>query len=299
MIIDSIFYEITPNSWNQAKNLSKHISDSCIFRGHEDSSWELSTTLERAAIQFNCPPNELWKQEKLIINEFRSRAHQYISAPPKETEFIEWISIIQHYGGPTRLLDFTESFYIASFFAVETAKQDACVWGINYLIPLVKAITEEYYKAQTRDLLEQHSQVESLVESYIANKTKELDFVIRVTPYRKNERLATQKGTFLFPFNISKTFEQNLCHTFGYPFDSLVHENATKVYFKDLQKVNYINVGIIKINLPRAWHKEIMLDLDSMNINSASLFPGLDGFARSLRLFVRQMEQTPGELLDM
>ena len=40
-------------------------------------------------------------------------------------------SLITTSWGVTRLLDFTESFYIASFFAVENASTDSCVWAVN------------------------------------------------------------------------------------------------------------------------------------------------------------------------
>ena len=275
--IASTFLEITPDTWEQAKELGILLTN-CVFRGHEDNRWQLTTTLERAATQFNCPPENLWLQEKQIINQFRSRAHHYISSPPKDNEYIEWLSLIQHYGGPTRLLDFTRSFYIASFFAVETAKHDACVWGINFLLPLFDAINNKYLVYDKSNILE----------------AKELDFVLRVEPTRLNERLAIQQGTFLFPFTITKSFEQNLCATFSFPFDSLASKNSTEVEFKTLQQDIVLakeSLKVIKINLPRKWHKSIMIDLNSMNINSVSLFPGLDGFARSLRLIVRKMEQ--------
>lgn len=43
-------------------------------------------------------------------------------------------------------------------------------------------------------------------------------------------------------------------------------------------------ISIVKLLLPREWHEEILDELSYMNINAATLFPGLEGFARSLRL---------------
>ena len=64
---------------------------------------------------------------RVLVHDFRRRAHHYIQSPPSPDEHLEWLALVQHHGGPTRLLDFTKSFYVASFFAVETAHEDACV----------------------------------------------------------------------------------------------------------------------------------------------------------------------------
>jgi hypothetical protein len=50
--------------------------------------------------------------------------------------------------------------------------------------------------------------------------------------------------------------------------------------------------AMTKIVLPRSIHRAILEDLWSMNIHAASLFPGLDGFARSLRRHVRERESS-------
>ena len=36
---------------------------------------------------------------------------------------LEWLALMQHYGAPTRLLDFTRSPYVACFFALEELKK--------------------------------------------------------------------------------------------------------------------------------------------------------------------------------
>src|SRR5580704_15740200 len=49
---------------------------------------------------------------------------------------LSWLAAMQHYGAPTRLLDFTYSPYVALYFALRNrndneAESDAEVWAIN------------------------------------------------------------------------------------------------------------------------------------------------------------------------
>lgn len=281
----SSFYEISPESWESAKQIGMHLS-SHVFRGHSDNSWQLKTTLERAAEKYMCPPNMIGGQEKLILQNFKSRAHQFIQSPPGNDDFVEWLSIIQDFGGPTRLLDCTISFYLASFFAMETAEKDACVWAISYV-----TLAEQAYKKFN---CENMDSLGNLISDYMRtsfdNSLRSENFVLFVRPPRLNERLAVQKGLFLFPCNLRQGFENNLCNTFGFPFPSLVSYNAIKMS-PPYDKERLQRAKIIKINLPRKIHCDAILDLDAMNINAASLFPDLSGFARSLWSSMRYLER--------
>ena len=55
-----------------------------------------------------------------------------------------------------------------------------------------------------------------------------------------------------------------------------------RFYFK---VIKYCVPGITRI-LPNEFRKEVIEDLRLMNITSASLFPGLDGFAKSVKNFI-------------
>jgi hypothetical protein len=90
-----------------------------------------------------------------------------------------------------------------------------------------------------------------------------------VTPQRLNQRLVIQQGTFLCPGDVSKSFEDNLIGL------------LSKV--KSESKANFMRLTIqVDMNAK----KDILLRLHRMNMNSATLFPGLDGFARSLKIWM-------------
>ena len=86
---------------------------------------------------------------------------------------------------------------------------------------------------------------------------------------------------FLFPCNVNESFENVLCKSLGLPFDTLDSMNATKMSGQEFLQLSS-KAPVIKLNLDSSLLSDALTDLYSMNIDSASLFPGIDGFARSL-----------------
>jgi FRG domain len=79
-----------------------------------------------------------WEEaEYKILGEFMSKARMHMDPAqiPEVEDRLGWLAIIQHYGAPTRLLDFTYSPYVALYFALRNRKvgesKYAEVWGID------------------------------------------------------------------------------------------------------------------------------------------------------------------------
>src|ERR1039458_8369661 len=78
------------------------------FRGQADHSWNLEPSLSRLG-KLNT--------ELQLIKQFKQNAHQFLERSSPLTEY-DWIFLMQHYGVPTRLLDWTENPLIGLYFAV-------------------------------------------------------------------------------------------------------------------------------------------------------------------------------------
>lgn len=72
------------------------------------------------------------RDEIKALELFKRQAHPYLSHQPRMD--IEWLSIAQHHGMSTRLLDWTESLLVAAYFAVKDAGAKGKI-GVIFGVP--------------------------------------------------------------------------------------------------------------------------------------------------------------------
>lgn len=288
-----MFCEIGIDSWIENRKLLdcvKKRGGIWVFRGQGDKDWALSTRFERDAARYNCNSYFFQNRERYILKEFQRRAHHFEPKLPDLSNPVEWLSFLQHYGGSTRLLDFTDSFYIAAFFAMETSIVDSAIWAVNLnnLTKSPKFVGQRLEKSPYEIIVEQHK---AMANSYIEAEDGGEDLVLVIDPFLQHDRLWIQQGSFLFPCNRESSFEKNLCATLGLSFESLLSENAQRIDMAEVEQFNFSDVSILKIILTKNIHPKALYDLHDMNVTPATLFRGLDGFARSLNLLMRQFEE--------
>jgi len=254
--------------------------------------WPLQTTIERARKSFECPEYLISGREKIIVREFQRFAHHYLHSPPQMNEIVEWLALIQHHGGPTRLLDFTYSFYAAAFFAVEQSETDAAIWCVDggRLDDLVTMRAPE----ETQN--ERRQRITDLANSILLRQTTE-HRVLTVDPFRLNTRAALQQGCYLFPCDLATSFEENLYTGLGHE-GKIFAERVTTKEALDMQYEDFAKYDVIKLELPHLFHIDTLRDLKRMNITGATLFPGLDGYARSLYHHMRAGEMLRNFMLE-
>tara|TARA_R110001599_G_scaffold317978_2_gene527407 strand:+ start:2455 stop:3318 length:864 start_codon:yes stop_codon:yes gene_type:complete len=273
---DNIFCEYTVDSWADCRDLFKAIGG-WIFRGQSNSDWSLKTTLERGADINSTYIRDIPKVEKRIIDKFQRRALHYLDKLPEKENILEWLSLIQHHGGPTRLLDFSYSYYVSLFFSIDQAFQESAVYCLNKDLVDRKGLETERWRGLDNDN-------NFGGREYCNNALKEQalsPLVMLIEPFNIHERLARQQGLFAVPFEGQQSFEYNLSLTVNKYQKALPRSKNINSY-SDVIDTLQSECALLKVKIPKSLHNDIRKDLNLMNITSETLFPGIDGFSKSL-----------------
>lgn len=84
-----------------------------VFRGHSDIDYKLIPSVGRG----QHTSKSLRKHEQSLFDIFQREARGLLATAPANEW--EWLSLAQHHGLPTRLLDWTHNLLVALYFAVE------------------------------------------------------------------------------------------------------------------------------------------------------------------------------------
>ncbi len=221
------------------------------FRGLSDASYELKSGLVRLGGDYPTI-------ERHLIRNFRKYAHRDVV--PSDSIW-NWLTVAQHHGLPTRLLDWTYSPFIAMHFAtsnIERMHLDGAIWCVDYvrahkLLPprLRELLDLEGCNAFTDLMLT--AGAGSLAQFDTLSAT---DFTVFFEPPSLDDRIVNQYALFSVMSNPQAKLDDWLA---GYP---------------DLWK---------KIVIPAEVKWEVRDKLDQANITERVLFPGLDGLCDWLK----------------
>jgi hypothetical protein len=233
------------------------------FRGHKDADWQLRPKLYRAG---EPDVNKLFRFEEELRGEFKRRGWQLapgFTLPANKDEW-GWYGLMQHYGAPTRLLDWSDGALTGLYFALrDTEKEDkghpcnkppdACVWMLDpYRLNLVSFHpSDESFGVALPDW---ETADQYLPELFVGEKLQR-EYPLAIDPPHLFQRLSSQRGHFT---------------VFGTRPDGLY----------ELGQQN--NCLIEKITIPEHSIQQIRSELELSGISEATIFPDLEALSREL-----------------
>jgi hypothetical protein len=230
----------------------RHRSD-FVYRGVANESWGLETSLKRLG-------GDYVNVEKPLLRSFKKYAEP--GSIPADTIWVR-LSVAQHHGLPTRVLDWTVSPKVAVHFATaeeEHYDKDAAIWCIDVakarsLLPnkLGNVLKQEYaflFSVEMLEFIKTLSDFDSLA--------KRGNFVLFFEPPSLDARIVNQ-GAIMS-----------------------VMPGATLVLSEFLKN----HPGIYRrVIIPKELKWEVRDKLDQDNVTERMLFPGLDGLSRWLKRY--------------
>jgi len=125
--------ETTIKTFYDFDNQLTHRNRSCLCRGVDDVSFNLTPSLFRHVV-----PTDIDLSETNMMWLFKTHAVAFLQRVPASD--LDWLTIAQHHGLPTRLLDWSLSPLVACFFAV-SRKPD--VDGAVYIYDVIDFAKQE------------------------------------------------------------------------------------------------------------------------------------------------------------
>ncbi|MBS1155906.1 MAG: hypothetical protein H6R07_1830 [Proteobacteria bacterium] len=206
-----------------------------IYRGHGNSSWKLEPTLDRI-IKDPDSPKRIAHLESF---KFATRGRRG-PTPPGISDENDWWALGQHHGLATPLLDWSESPFVALYFAATIAEKEK-----------TKEISIFAVGQSSIEIISNKIKKDSTVK--LINRQKPTVKIIRPMS-DENSRLVSQRGLFTRgPNNMD-----------------------LESWFKNFNNDDK-HAHLIKITTPTTNIKDCLKYLNRMNINHSTLFPDLMG----------------------
>jgi hypothetical protein len=226
------------------------------FRGQCDISWGLTPKIWR--------PEYSDANEAEMRLEFESVGHP-LTQPGAVLDKWHWYFLMQHYGAPTRILDWTINPLVALYFAVrEDAEKDGALWVIDpwrWNRAHVKGLFGPAiagWQETARYLLD----LEEAFDTDTSENQTNRKWPIAIEPSHIDRRIAAQGSKFVL---------------FG-----------TKKDMTDSPAINRPRGGntkhavVDRIIVPRNMSEKLRQELNEIGINERAMFPDLEGLGKHI-----------------
>ena len=261
------------NGWNTPA------STSLLYRGISNEKYELLPSVFRK--QFDKDGDKEIENSRYLayverdvrlIRDFRSEACGIIRNVDIN-DIPRWAEHAQHFGVPTRLLDFTSNALVALFFSCmdEQALYNGAVWMLH---------KNNYMEFWLRNYTNRQENADELLANIFNGRNKEIQYPYIYKPYYFDMRLSAQSSHFMVWGNNRKPFEEMIVKN-QYMEPEPAGSTEVSKYIDDPEHF------LFKVIVKASCKHRLLRQLEDIGINHKSLFPGLDGLGRYIEFKYR------------
>jgi hypothetical protein len=269
-----------------------------LYRGISDKAYNLIPSIFRKTHDIDITINNFidnskyiaYTSEKQILQSFIGEACAYIKNSPSK-EFYKWAEYAQHYGVPTRFLDWSGNPLVALYFACKGDKPDykqkeneGNIGGKDAIVWMLHLRNYRRFANQVDNIIYSNDQKKKYTIAETINKIYEneklFEYPLVYQPYYTDLRMSAQSSMFM----VWGQREE--------PFDSFFTEDNRMRSNKDDDGsrgfgTKQFDEMIFDFHIFSDRKQPILRELDICGINEKTLFPGLDGTGRYIEMKYR------------
>jgi|SRR5882757_5621435 len=230
------------------------------FRGQVNSKWELRPKIYR--------PGKNYDEDEIRMD-FKLRGVQLIGEPRVPKDDREWYFLMQHFGSPTRLLDWTDGALIGLYFAVKKPTQysEAAVWMLDPVWLNRRVLNELDENNYVSGIMLPHWKEADAWFPEPFEQALHVSYPVAIDPPHVARRVSVQRSRFT------------------------IHgrsKSGLDILAKRISKAR-----LVKFVIPKSAARGILTDLATCGIVETSVFPDLEGLSRELE--TKWVQLTPRE----
>jgi hypothetical protein len=217
-------------------------------------------------------------EENYLLQSFRRKAEGLANVPPRQGHTDLWLFLAQHYGVPTRLLDWTEGLLHALYFAINQAKSKPKIYMLNthklnelagmsldqLNYPLSWVMGGSLYIA----LAWQHRKLRECQNNYKKERNIKIDIPIAFPATYQDHRMFAQRSCFTIHGKSLK------------PLQDILSEEELK-----------LSEYLIEYEIDIDEKSSLLKELSILGISASTVFPDLEHLAIDLKTDVERFHE--------